>query len=110
MEGAWKLPERLALVLGAITVLAEDRRADPRLTRHGNDAIAHAAKLTQRSETSSREPRPYQRKRPLARPRLRPLSTDALQSHAPIAQLDRAPGFEPGGRGFESLSARQNLP
>ena len=26
---------------------------------------------------------------------------------APIAQLDRAPGFEPGGRGFESLSARQ---
>jgi uncharacterized repeat protein (TIGR01451 family) len=27
---------------------------------------------------------------------------------APIAQLDRAPGFEPGGRGFESLSARQD--
>ncbi len=24
--------------------------------------------------------------------------------HAPIAQLDRAPGFGPGGRGFESLS------
>src|SRR5690606_11756033 len=27
--------------------------------------------------------------------------------HAPVAQLDRVPGFEPGGRGFESLRARQ---
>src|SRR5690348_7595673 len=27
--------------------------------------------------------------------------------HAPVAQLDRAPGFEPGGREFESLRARQ---
>src|ERR1700746_1957437 len=26
---------------------------------------------------------------------------------APVAQLDRAPGFEPGGREFESLRARQ---
>ena len=26
---------------------------------------------------------------------------------APIAQLDRAPGFGPGGRGFESLSVYQ---
>jgi hypothetical protein len=25
---------------------------------------------------------------------------------APVAQLDRAPGFEPGGREFESLRAR----
>ncbi len=25
---------------------------------------------------------------------------------APVAQLDRVPGFEPGGRGFESLRAR----
>jgi DNA ligase-1 len=25
---------------------------------------------------------------------------------APLAQLDRAPGFEPGGRGFESCEAR----
>ena len=25
---------------------------------------------------------------------------------APVAQLDRAPGFEPGGREFESLQAR----
>lgn len=24
-------------------------------------------------------------------------------AHADVAQLDRAPGFEPGGRGFESL-------
>src|SRR5262245_3931716 len=28
---------------------------------------------------------------------------------APVAQLDRAPGFEPGGREFESLRARQSL-
>ena len=28
-------------------------------------------------------------------------------SRAPVAQLDRVPGFEPGGRGFESLRARQ---
>ncbi len=26
---------------------------------------------------------------------------------APVAQLDRVPGFEPGCRGFESLRARQ---
>ena len=26
-----------------------------------------------------------------------------------VAQLDRAPGFEPGGSGFESLRARQHL-
>lgn len=25
---------------------------------------------------------------------------------APVAQLDRVSGFEPGGRGFESLRAR----
>jgi hypothetical protein len=28
---------------------------------------------------------------------------------APVAQLDRAPGYEPGGREFESLRARQFL-
>src|SRR5690606_10882821 len=27
---------------------------------------------------------------------------------AAVAQLDRVPGFEPGGRGFESLRPRQN--
>jgi hypothetical protein len=27
-------------------------------------------------------------------------------TYAPVAQLDRAPGFEPGGREFESLQAR----
>ena len=26
-----------------------------------------------------------------------------LHAHAAVAQLDRAPGFGPGGRGFESL-------
>ncbi len=28
---------------------------------------------------------------------------------APVAQLDRVPGYEPGGREFESLRARQFL-
>ena len=28
-------------------------------------------------------------------------------SHAPVAQLDRVPGYEPGGRRFESFLARQ---
>ena len=27
--------------------------------------------------------------------------------NAPVAQLDRVPGFEPGGREFKSLRARQ---
>ena len=31
------------------------------------------------------------------------------QKFAPVAQLDRVPGFEPGGREFESLRARQIL-
>jgi hypothetical protein len=30
-----------------------------------------------------------------------------MVARALVAQLDRAPGFEPGGRGFESLRARQ---
>ena len=29
---------------------------------------------------------------------------------APVAQLDRVPGYELGGRGFESLRARHFLP
>ena len=29
--------------------------------------------------------------------------------HAPVAQLDRVPGYEPGGREFESLRARQYI-
>ncbi len=32
-----------------------------------------------------------------------------LIDHAPVAQLDRVPGYEPGGREFESLRARQIL-
>jgi hypothetical protein len=31
----------------------------------------------------------------------------AYLSFAPVAQLDRAPGYEPGGREFESLRAHQ---
>ncbi len=30
-----------------------------------------------------------------------------LNIGAPVAQLDRVPGYEPGGREFESLRARQ---
>src|SRR4051812_17466925 len=33
--------------------------------------------------------------------------TMGRQKKAPVAQLDRAPGFEPGGRRFESVRARQ---
>ena len=32
---------------------------------------------------------------------------DALRFHAAVAQLDRVPGYEPGGRGFESCQPRQ---
>jgi hypothetical protein len=52
---------------------------------------------------------------PLTRPRVRPHSwaqamfgaaaTRRLIVFAPVAQLDRAPGYEPGGREFESLRA-----
>ena len=31
------------------------------------------------------------------------------QYNAPVAQLDRVPGYEPGGREFESLRARQSI-
>jgi hypothetical protein len=37
------------------------------------------------------------------------LECPALSDHAPVAQLDRVPGFEPGCRGFESLRAHQNV-
>ena len=37
-----------------------------------------------------------------------PLRQDmSFLDQAPVAQLDRAPGYEPGGREFESLRARQ---
>ncbi len=39
----------------------------------------------------------------------KPSYTHRVQQHnryAPVAQLDRASGFEPEGRGFESLRAR----
>jgi hypothetical protein len=52
---------------------------------------------------------------PLTGPRVLPLhlgqaifgaaATRRLIVFAPVAQLDRAPGYEPGGRGFESLRA-----
>ena len=33
----------------------------------------------------------------------------AISYSAPVAQLDRVPGYEPGGREFESLRARQKF-
>jgi hypothetical protein len=36
-----------------------------------------------------------------------PVAIEAIPVNAPVAQLDRAPGYEPGGREFESLRARQ---
>src|SRR6187402_76987 len=56
--------------------------------------------------------------RPLARRPLRsPPSSIVIAAtpcyrsprHAPVAQLDRAPGFEPGGRRFESVRARHQF-
>ena len=39
---------------------------------------------------------------------MRPLrGTSSGTDNAPVAQLDRVPGYEPGGREFESLRARQ---
>jgi hypothetical protein len=32
---------------------------------------------------------------------------DIIKKYAPVAQLDRVPGYEPGGRGFDSCRARQ---
>ena len=32
-----------------------------------------------------------------------------MRQDAPVAQLDRAPGFEPVGRGFKSLRAHQSF-
>ncbi len=35
------------------------------------------------------------------------VASSQFKNHAPVAQLDRVSGFEPGGREFESLRARQ---
>ena len=35
-------------------------------------------------------------------------SLTCFKNQAPVAQLDRVPGYEPGGRRFESVRARQN--
>jgi hypothetical protein len=37
----------------------------------------------------------------------KPRAGTTVNFFAPVAQLDRAPGYEPGGRGFESLRAHQ---
>jgi hypothetical protein len=36
------------------------------------------------------------------------LNMSIIPACAPVAQLDRVSGFEPGGREFESLRAHQN--
>ncbi len=38
------------------------------------------------------------------------LECRALWEHAPVAQLDRVPGYELGGREFESLRAHHKTP
>ena len=38
-----------------------------------------------------------------------PHNADNTQPYAPVAQLDRVPGYEPGGQTFESSRARQIL-
>jgi hypothetical protein len=65
-----------------------------------------------------RHPRRYGRHRhgscpsPRAEPRTTPRRPQILVRwrHAPVAQLDRASGFEPEGREFESLRARHSNP
>jgi hypothetical protein len=50
---------------------------------------------------------------PRSTQRLRPLPIAIVMikcGHAPVAQLDRASGFEPEGREFESLRARHFFP
>ena len=51
--------------------------------------------------------------RTVRRPTRMRAPAEARQGHfhisAAVAQLDRVPGFEPGGRGFESLRPRQIL-
>ena len=46
------------------------------------------------------------RRRPMKWTRRHHGCCDVLADHAPVAQLDRAPGYELGGREFESLRAR----
>src|SRR5205823_5605221 len=41
--------------------------------------------------------------------RTAPSGRQKSYSRAPVAQLDRVPGYEPGGREFESLRARQYI-
>ena len=71
---------------------------------------AHAVAVRQNHERDSRRPRPHETvvdngaySTGFFR-RLRRRCT----GNASVAQLDRAPGFEPGGRGFESLRARHS--
>jgi hypothetical protein len=43
----------------------------------------------------------------ISMPTIRLFIVGSFSCSAPVAQLDRVPGYEPGGRGFESLRARQ---
>src|SRR5215469_6682516 len=56
-----------------------------------------------------RAPRSGQGSRSGATPRVAAGTSLTLLSGAPVAQLDRVPGYEPGGREFESLRARQYI-
>ena len=43
------------------------------------------------------------------RPRFERKAKRDVSKVAPVAQLDRVPGYEPGGRGFESYPAHQKF-
>ena len=57
------------------------------------------------NRVSKVEPQPYRFWRPRLPGGAAPVLS--LAGYAPVAQLDRASGFEPGGREFESLRAHQ---
>ena len=64
--------------------------------RCGGRVAAGAATRRSRGERPEPGPRLARRKPKAA----------IIDSYAPVAQLDRVPGYEPGGRGFESCRAR----
>ena len=87
--------------VAALAAVAAGRTALVNLHRMGeiHDSILHAIEIELDLEEL--------RLRQLAGRATSPKSpTDAtLPAGAPVAQLDRAPGFEPGGRRFESVRA-----
>ena len=85
--------------------MAASRRRDPASMVHG---APHSGQSGARMPTKAGSDivRPLQRRPPRRHPRIGLTSkSDEDRPCAPVAQLDRASGFEPEGRGFESLPA-----